>query len=166
MGPDFVIFFSFVHQIMAPADCWVKYLCQNRPKKRFSGIDPICFFCGQENILFAFSVNFYLEPICVNRFQMWIELFLWLPDCANRHNSRRKIVNPKTGRATLKPDKRAERSLVEQRCRCADAMRMTLKVPIRMVLGVVEHICAIKPARMCWCHAERDLKYDCRRTGF
>ena len=36
-------------------------------------------------------------------------------------------------------------------------MRMTLKVPIRMVLGVVEHICAIKPARMCWCHAERDL---------
>ena len=45
-------------------------------------------------------------------------------------------------------------------------MRMTLKVPIRMVLGVVEHICAIKPARMCWCHAERDLKYDCRRTGF
>ena len=38
-------------------------------------------------------------------------------------------------------------------------MRMTLKVPIRMVLGVVEHICAIKPARMCWCHAERDLQY-------
>tara|TARA_R110001592_G_scaffold273273_1_gene540138 strand:+ start:2019 stop:2309 length:291 start_codon:yes stop_codon:yes gene_type:complete len=68
--------------------------------------------------------------------------------------------------STLKPDKRAESSLVEQRCRCADAMRMTLKVPIRMVLGVVEHICAIKPARMCWCHAERDLKYDCRRTGF
>ena len=62
--------------------------------------------------------------------------------------------------------KRAERWLVEQRCRCADAMRMTLKVPIRMVLGVVEHICAIKPARMCWCHTERDLKYDCRRTGF
>ena len=67
--------------------------------------------------------------------------------------------------STSNPKKRAERWLVEQRCRCADAMRMTLKVPIRMVLGVVEHICAIKPARMCWCRAERELTYDCRRTG-
>ena len=45
-------------------------------------------------------------------------------------------------------------------------MRMTLKVPIRMVLGVVEHICAIKPARMCRRHAGRGVTYDSRRTRF
>lgn len=45
-------------------------------------------------------------------------------------------------------------------------MRMTLKVPIRMVLGVVEHICAIKPARMCWCHCGTRSQYGCPRTRF
>lgn len=55
---------------------------------------------------------------------------------------------------------------VEQRDRGADAMRMAPGVPIRMVLGVVEHICAIKPARMCRHHAGREVTYDSRRTRF
>ena len=60
-----------------------------------------------------------------------------------KHTSTLKTPNLKTG-------KTGSRALVDQRCRCADAMRMALGVPIRMVLGVVEHICAIKSAGMCW----------------
>lgn len=69
-------------------------------------------------------------------------------------------VNPKN------PPKRALAPGVEQRDRGADAMRMAPGVPIRMVLGVIEHICAIKPARMCRCHAGRGVTYDSRRTRF
>ena len=69
-------------------------------------------------------------------------------------------VNPKN------PPKRALTAGVEQRDQGADAMRMAPGVPIRMVLGVVEHICAIKPARMCRRHAGRDVTYDSRRTRF
>ena len=56
--------------------------------------------------------------------------------------------------------KSAPPGLVEHAYRGANAMRMTLKVPIRMVLGVVEHVCAIKPVGMCQRHPERDLTYD------
>ena len=45
-------------------------------------------------------------------------------------------------------------------------MRMTLGVPIRMVLGVVEHICAIKPIRMYRRRAGRDPHIWCRRKRF
>ena len=45
-------------------------------------------------------------------------------------------------------------------------MRMAPGVPIRMVLGVVEHICAIKPARMAGIMRGREVTYDSRRTRF
>ena len=70
------------------------------------------------------------------------------------------FVNPKN------PPKRALAALVERRYRGADAMRMAPGVPIRMVSGVVEHICAIKPARMYRRRAGRGVTYDSRRTRF
>ena len=44
--------------------------------------------------------------------------------------------------------------VVEHAHRRADAMRMTPAVPFQWVWGVVEHIYAIKPARLAWHHVE------------
>ena len=45
-------------------------------------------------------------------------------------------------------------AVVEHAHRRADAMRMTPAVTFQWVWGVVEHIYAMKPARLAWHHVE------------
>lgn len=85
------------------------------------------------------------------------------PSEHSREPASRPPTNPKKRK---KRKKRGRRVAVEQRCRCADAMRMAPGVPIRMVLGWLNTFVPSNPPECAGIMRGREVTYDSRRTGF